>query len=187
MSEESVTRWIERLRTGDSGAAEAIWRRYFANVVRLARQRLAGASRRAADEEDVALSALNSFYSGVANGRFPELADRDNLWRLLVVITARKAADHRVHEQRKKRGGDATATHELDELASATPSPELLAEMSEECERLFARLDDPALQQVALFKLEGWTTEEIAEELGCVARTVERKLNLIRKKWSGDG
>src|SRR5262249_36398416 len=61
--------------------------------------------RRAADEEDVALSALASFCRGAEQGRFPRLEDRDDLWALLVVIAARKAVDLRQREGRQKRGG----------------------------------------------------------------------------------
>jgi hypothetical protein len=93
----SVTRWLEQLRTGNPEAAEVLFRAYFERLVRLARQHLArkrlqGARRREADEEDVAICAFASFCRGAAQGRFPQLADRDDLWRLLVVVTARKAS-----------------------------------------------------------------------------------------------
>ena len=89
--EGSVTCWIQLLSTGDPAAAQRLWERYFRRLVGLARTKLRGAPRRAADEEDVALSAFVSFFRGAARGRFPRLEDREDLWRLLVVITARKA------------------------------------------------------------------------------------------------
>src|SRR5262245_15997347 len=87
----SVTAWIASLKAGNAEAAEALWRRYFEALVRLARARLRGTSRAVADEEDAALSAFDSFCRGAACGRYPRLDDRDDLWRLLVVITERKA------------------------------------------------------------------------------------------------
>src|SRR4051794_29187265 len=87
----SVSRWLGDLKAGDEAAVQPLWERYFARLVTLARARLRAGRRGAADEEDAALSAFNSFCTGVARGRFPRLADRDDLWRLLVVITARKA------------------------------------------------------------------------------------------------
>src|SRR5271165_6376539 len=62
---------------------------------------------RAGDLEDVALSAFASFCRGVEGGRFPQLADRDDLWRLLVTITARKALHLARDERNQKRGGGA--------------------------------------------------------------------------------
>src|SRR3974390_2696829 len=90
-SPRSVTHWIEQLRAGAPIAAHPLWEGYFQRLIELARAKLQGLPRRAADEEDVALSAFASFCRGVECGRFPQLTDRDDLWRLLVTITARKA------------------------------------------------------------------------------------------------
>src|SRR5215471_16146961 len=94
----SVTRWIDGLRTGESVAARKLWETYFHRLVDLARKRLRALPRRAADEEDVALSAFDSFCRGAEQGRFPRLGDRDNLWDLLVLLTVRKAAHLRRDE-----------------------------------------------------------------------------------------
>src|SRR5262245_44415949 len=101
----SVTHWVRTLRAGDPRAAEALWRRYFEGLIRLARARLRGAPCAAADGEDAALNAFDSFCPGAAAGRYPRLDDRDDLWRLLVVLTERKAVDQARRERRQKRGG----------------------------------------------------------------------------------
>ena len=89
----SITGWLGELREGDQAAAQPLWERYFAKLVVVARSKLKRLRPTGADEdeEDAALSAFNSFCDGAARGKFPQLADRDDLWRLLVVITARKA------------------------------------------------------------------------------------------------
>jgi hypothetical protein len=92
----SVTHWISALKAGDA-AAEQLWERYFRRLVGLASKRLRMARRRAEDEEDVALSALDSFCRGARQGRFPQLAHRNNLCWLLVVVTVRKAMACRAH------------------------------------------------------------------------------------------
>jgi DNA-directed RNA polymerase specialized sigma24 family protein len=194
----SVTHWIAQLRAGDAAAAQQLWERYFRRLVGLARQRLGALPRRAADEEDVALSAFDSFCRGLEQGRFPGLADRDNLWQLLVTITARKALQLRRHERRQKRGGGNvrgdSALHfgaeaadeeaDLEQVIGNEPTPEFAAQTAEECQRLLARLPDQGLRSVAVWKMEGHSNEEIAAKLGCVPRTVERKLGLIRTLWS---
>jgi hypothetical protein len=130
----TVTYWLHQLQAGDPAAAQPLWERYFARLVLLARSRLHGAPRRVADEEDVALSAFDSFCRGVAEGRFPRLHDRNNLWGLLVVLTARKAARLARDQRRQKRGGgrvgDESALagspetdHGLDQVASPEPTP----------------------------------------------------------------
>jgi DNA-directed RNA polymerase specialized sigma24 family protein len=165
--------------------------------VALARKKLRAARRRAADEEDAALSAFDSFCRGAGRGRFPQLRDRNDLWRLLVVITARKAGDLAQHERRQKRGGGAvrgesalvrladTSSHRggLDRLLGREPSPAVVAQLREQYDRLLDRLGNAELRSVALWKLEGYTNAEIAARLGCVEGTVERKLRLIRSIW----
>jgi DNA-directed RNA polymerase specialized sigma24 family protein len=189
----SVTRWLGQLQAGDSAAARQLWQRYFRRLIGLARKRLQGAPRRGADEEDVALSAFDSFCRAAGQGRFPDLADRDGLWRLLMLMTARKAAHLLRDEGRQKRGGGAQfatdAPVESDEesvlgqLLSREPTPEFAAQMTEECERLLLGLGDGDLKAVALLRMEGYSLEEIAARQGCVARTVKRKLRLIRDIW----
>jgi DNA-directed RNA polymerase specialized sigma24 family protein len=189
-SEGSVTDWIGRLQAGDQTAAQPLWERYFRRLVGLARRQLQGALRGSADEEDVALSAFASFCRAALEGRFPRLADRDDLWRLLFALTLRKAHDLVRDQCRQKRGGSALLgpPHNPEEASpekvlDREPTPEFAAQVAEECQRLLCRLDDAELRSVALWKMEGYTNEEIAQKLGRSDRTVERKLRLIRKAW----
>jgi DNA-directed RNA polymerase specialized sigma24 family protein len=192
-SDGSVTRWIDSLKDGDPAAAQALWNTYFRRLVALARARLRGTPRRAADEEDVALSAFDSFCRAAGLGRFPRLDDRHDLWQLLVVITVRKAIDLVQHERRPSRGAGQVRTFSdlegvgADAVLGAEPSPELAAQVAEEYQRLLDRLGNETLRAVATWKLEGYTHDEIAARLGCVRFTVDRKLQTIRRIWSGEG
>lgn len=195
-SEGSVSLWLGRLRAGEQAAAQPLWERYFRRLVALARAKLKGGPRRVADEEDVALSAFDSFCRAAERGRFPQLADRDDLWHLLVVLTARKACDLLRREGRHKRGGGRTPDpgparpdepDPLEQVLGREPTPEFAAQVAEECQRLLALLADRELEEVALAKMEGYTTEEIARRQGRTTRTVERKLRLIRDIWQAEG
>src|SRR5262249_9604799 len=148
-------------------------------------------------EEDVALSAFASFCQAAEQGRFPELHDRDGLWRLLVEITAHKVCNARRDQRRQKRGGGAArggaalinpaaaaeAAEGLEQVIGAEPTPEFAAEVADECRRLLDRLGDPELRTIALWKMEGDTSEQIAAKLDCAVSTVERRLRLIRQIW----
>ncbi len=194
----SVTRCLLDLQAGDGVAARFLWDRYFERLVRLARARLRASPRRSAeaDEEDVVLSAFDSFCAGTAGGRFPDLAGRDDLWRLLVVITARKAAAQLRRQSRRKRGGDRVFDESdlttagrmeevgvLDQIIGSEPTPEFAAMVAEEYRSLLAILDDDGLRQVAVWRMEGYTSDEIAGRLDCARRTVARRLDLIRRIW----
>jgi DNA-directed RNA polymerase specialized sigma24 family protein len=191
-SSGSVTAWIDRLRAGDRAAAQPLWEGYFQRLVRLARKKLRGAPRGMADEEDVALSAFDSFCRGAEQGRFPQLSDRDDLWLLLLVITERKAIDLVNHEKAQKRGeglvrhegsvaGDSTAI--FDKIAAPEPTPEHAAQVAEQCRRLLDALGDEMLRAVAMAKMEGYTNKEIAKRINRSVTAVERKLNRIRTIW----
>ena len=188
--EASITHCIKALKEGDQAAAQRIWESYFRRLVGLARARLRDFPRRADDEEDVALSAFDSFYRGVDDGRFPQLNDRHDLWQVLVLITVRKSIDLRQREGRQVRGGGRVRTfsdlgdEDFDPMHGDEPSPEMAAQLADEYRRLMEMLDDPTLRSVATWKLEGFTNDEIAGRLGRVTSTVERKLALIRSKWA---
>jgi DNA-directed RNA polymerase specialized sigma24 family protein len=198
-SSGSVTTWVEQLRAGNRDAAQRLWERYFPRLVGLGRQRLRdlGVTRRAADEEDVALSACDSFCRAAEQGRFPRLDDRDDVWAVLVCITARKALDLRAHDRRQKRGGGGAAGESvldalfgtedggagLGQVVGREPTPEFAAQAAETFRRPLAQLPTEELRAIALAKMEGFTNEEIAARRGCALATVERRLGLIGAVW----
>jgi DNA-directed RNA polymerase specialized sigma24 family protein len=188
-SEGSVSRWLEQLQAGDREVVQQLWERYFPRLVGLARARMRSVPRRSADEEDVALSAFDSFCRNAENGRFPQLHDRDDLWRLLVVITLRKASHLIRDEQRLKRGGDRRTGPVrdeicLEEILDREPTPAFAAQIAEECQRLLRLLNDRELEAVAVWKMEGFTVQEIAERLGYAPRSIKRKLRIVRELWN---
>lgn len=191
MSEsKNVSHWIDLVKDGDSDAADRLWRHYFERLVRAVRGRLQGGDRAVTDEEDIALSVFDSFYDAAENGRFPDLSDRDDLWRLLLRMAARKVVDKRRRDQRQRRGGK-VRVHSLDQAGDEEriiqaigdePSPDMALMMQEAVERFFSHLGVGPLGEIAGAKLEGYSNAEIARRLGCSERTIERRLHLIREK-----
>ena len=72
----------------------------------------------------------------------------------------------------------------MSELIGREPDPQVTLQIAEECQHLLDGISDTILRAIALWKMEGFTTEEIAAKLGCTTRTVERKLQLIRRLWN---
>ena len=101
---DSVTRWLYELREEDTTAATRLWDRYFEQLIGVARRHLHPTVRPIRDAEDVAASVFTSLCEGVAQRRLDGVADREALWKLLVVITKQKAIDYNRHEFREKRG-----------------------------------------------------------------------------------
>lgn len=186
----NVSHWINLVKAGDSAAANRIWQHYFDRLVRSVRGRLYGRNRAVSDEEDIVLSVFESFYNAAENGRFPDLSDRDDLWRLLLRMAARKVVDKRRYDLRQRRGGN-VKLHSLDhagddgniiEAIGDEPSPEMVLMMQEAVEQLFSHLGVGQLRDLAGAKLEGYSNAELAQRFGCSERTIERRLHLIREK-----
>ena len=100
------------------------------------------------------------------------------------IATSRRRRDvRRVQPLPLSDGSRSDAPHEAFALEADDPTPAVAAVLNEALEQRLRDLPEPDLRQVALMKLEGYTNHEIAEALKCGERSVERKLNLIRKRW----
>ncbi len=193
--DHSVTLMIEQLRSEKRSefdeAAAAIWSRYFGDLVQLARRNLSPSLRQREDEHDLLQSMYNSFCLRQRDGQY-ELPSREDLWNLLVQITRNKARNLAVKHGRNRRDfrreakPSATASDDSSPLdvapgAAASPHDELV--FGEALEQIKAL--DESLQKLALWKLAGFTNEEIASEkmMNCAVRTVERKLKRLRNLW----
>ena len=78
-------------------------------------------------------------------------------------------------------GSDDDDDNLLATAVGTEPTPEFAAMVAEEYRRLLERLGDDVLRKVAVLRTEGYTTDEIADRLGCARRTVARQLALIRR------
>jgi RNA polymerase sigma factor (sigma-70 family) len=196
LTEDPVTLWINELRNADEIAAAKIWGHFVDRVREIARKRLNLDSRRVYDEEDVAQSAFNSIFAGVAAGRYPDLRDRICFWQLIMLITSRKISFRHRYDRRKCRdvkrslseyfdcnSNDTLPGMMVDNAVSREPSAEFAAEFVEVFESLFNDLNDPALESVVALRMEGFTDSEIAARLKCSRRTVQRRLEIIRRHW----
>ena len=192
----SVTHWIAELKAGEEAALEKLRRRYWPFLVGLAAKNLKGTSRRAADEEDVAQEAFWGFYRSFKNGRLPKLENRYDLLALLTIITARKTAHQVERDRRQKRGGgqergesalDVLASSHSDRrgierVASPTLGPEEEVMARDAYEHFVNRLPQD-LRPIAEAWLVGSSHREIAQQLRCAVRTVDRKVIIILDEW----
>jgi DNA-directed RNA polymerase specialized sigma24 family protein len=192
----TITDFLNEFRGGDSNAFDELWNHFFARLVEEARGRLRhGLRLNGSDEEDVVLSALNSFHRRARRGDFPRLADRDDLWVQLVTLTYQKIVDHRRRDRALKRGGSHTVTEAdlaaragddgvgLGAIVGREPDPAFIALVTEECRCLLDALGDDTLREVALLKMGMFTHQEIADKFGRSLSWVNRKLDLIRSIW----
>jgi DNA-directed RNA polymerase specialized sigma24 family protein len=183
-SADSVTAWLGRFRAGDDTALAELHRRYWPVAVALARQRLQGTPVRVGDEEDVAQSAFWGLYQAVREHRVVCLEHRHHLLALLSTIVACKAINLVKRELAQKRGGGQTRTGvALDALAADETYIPLQQALLSDCYDHFLNALPGSLRPYAERHLAGYTNKEIANQLGKVERTVERKMALVMARW----
>jgi RNA polymerase sigma-70 factor (ECF subfamily) len=187
-SSPSFANLMDQLRSGDSQAAEQIFRRFAHELILLAGHRLSALLRQKVDAEDVIQSVFRSFFR--RNVERPwDLDGWDSLWRLLTTITLYKCG-HRFDYFRAARrdvqrevsfqpGGDESGRHW--EAIARDPSPSEAAILTETVEQLMRSLEDRD-RDILELSLQGESVIEISKRLDCSERTVERGLNRIRKR-----
>ena len=196
LSNSSVTQWLHALRSGVDDDAKQNWERYFSRLTDIARNYLSPTPRRIADEDDIVINAFKTFFHGLKKEHLHHLADRRDLWQILVMLTCRKPIKQSLHERRLNRGSGNVRTESgitgpnkqtpelnINSVVGAEPTPELFVMMIQQCELLIEHLPDDKLREIALLRFEGFANNEIAERLSVHERTIERKLNLIRSHW----
>lgn len=193
--EDPVSIWIEQLIASDPTAASLLWEHFCQRLMSYARGRLSSKTRRVYDEEDAAVSAFRSLCRGIEAQKFPEVSDRGNLWALLVVITSRKILNRHRYENQDRRdtsrtfpesilqSADSMESSLLSTLPSREPTPEFAAEVADMSEHLYSLLPEQELRQLVALKLEGYTNDEAADQMKVTRRTVQRKLERIRRIW----
>lgn len=179
MSDEaSVTLWLHAVRTGDTLAAEQLWKRYFARLMAQARSRMGNIDRCLYDEEDAALSTFDVLCRKLQDGSYPDLNSREDLWMLMLTVLSRKIAKQAKYQSALKRRSNVQFPDAINELPAVDSK-----ELSQECYELISTLGNADLEQVVVLKFEGYTNEEIAVKMQRTRRTVQRMLNLIRDIW----
>lgn len=191
---DDVSHYIQRVKDGrDEEATGQLWDKYFEQLVRVARRSLGTLPKRAADEEDVAISAMHSFFNAAESGRFESLKNRDELWKLLVTIVIRKSNRLKERATVKKRGsglvrGESVFLKSGDLVSpglTGVPEEGIVSELMLECSELIQGLDDDVLRRIALLKMQGYTSDEVAEQLDVSRATVKRKLRRIKESFAG--
>ena len=194
---DDITNWIAEAKNSDPQGAERIWDRYFEQLVAFARRKLTALPRRAVDEEDVALSAMDSYFQGLKQGRF-QPRDRDELWKLLATITVRKATRELRRHYAAKRGGGGVRGESVFSAAPESEQPGInevmaadqMANMSQQltatCREMLEKLPEDSLRELAQLRMAGFSNTEISEKLNVSPATTKRRLAKIREIWSAD-
>ncbi len=183
---------IEKWRHGDREAAGELLRRYADRLIALANSRLSAKLAQGIDAEDIVQSAYRSFLADTRAGQY-SLQPGGDLWQLLVTVTLHKLYDKAKWSQAQKRAADRELHFGCEDsllgiiphVLKHEPSPMEAAALADEKEHLLRGLD-PVDRQIVELRLQGFTLKEIASQLDCSVRTVERTFERIRQQLAQD-
>jgi len=178
---KSVNELVQLWRSGDQTAALELHRRYAQRLCAVADRFVSERLRRRVDADDIVQSAFRTFFRRTEKGEYA-IDHSGSLWHLLVKITINKARrQQEVHRARKR---DVAAEVRLDEdvmhleAIAGEPSPDEVAALVDELEVILSGLDARDAEMVRLC-LEGYSTSEIGQKVGCTRWTVRRVLDRI--------
>ena len=190
-----LTQLLFRIQNSrDEDACAKLWQSVYERIVTYARGRIAVKDQRVADEEDIAQSAMKSFFRAAEAGRFRTLTNSDELWRILITVMARKSHALQQRQAAEKRGdgqvrGDSVFRLVAQGRISGTNFADprrFVDELLGECRERIEALPDEILRTIAVKRMEEFQVTEIAVEMSLSVATIKRKLARIRDLWAAD-
>lgn len=178
MTNTSVRELLDRVRNGDSTAAEELVRTYEPEIRRAIRVRMTDARlRRLVDSIDICQSVLAGFFVRTAAGQY-DIQTPEELLRLLVTMARNRIIDWARRQQADRR--DSRREVSIDDenavpVASQDPGPASVLVNRELLEQVRNRLSADELRLMEK-RSEGVGWNEIAAETGEQANAVRMKL-----------
>jgi RNA polymerase sigma factor (sigma-70 family) len=195
----SVTGWLRDLENGDQAALNALADRYFERIASVAKLRLMKSGHAGFEGDDVAVEAfiklLKNLVSQIRSGK---ITNRETFWFFILAILRSVIIDFKRKELAARRGGklvrnvtDLNFFHEgtgwLLEFVDKKTDHESLITLEDSVDFLLnKKLKIGTTREVAKLKLQGFTNQQIADQLGIDNSSVRRKLDLIEKIWRSD-
>jgi len=181
---------LSRARERDAEAVNELCRQYEPRLRVVARVLLGPALRPVLDSMDLVQSVHRSLLIGIREEKF-DISSPENLMALALTLLRRKVARHwrrAQRQQRLKTGGssiDLLPTI-LADLTTREAGPADVAQYHDQVEQLCRQLDATERHVLAL-RLDGYTTAEIAQQLGLNHITLRVRLTRLRERLRTSG
>ena len=188
---ENFDELLRNARTGDEIAISELVRRYEPEVRMVARARLGAILRPHLDSVDLVQSVHKSLLLGLRAERY-DISSPEKLVALATTIVRRKVARQwrKLKRQQRLSGQQHVDASDLQELlvsmSGSDSDPAATAAVRDATAHVLQELSDVEKQVVEL-RLEGFTTVEVARELGLDADVLRVKLSRLRRRLRDRG
>jgi RNA polymerase sigma-70 factor (ECF subfamily) len=183
------TELLARARGSEPDALAALVRQYEPEVRIVARVLLGPALRPYLDSLDLVQSVHRSLLLGLRHGKV-DVSSSERLIALAVTMVRRKIARQWRRHQRQTRAdfaGDAgSLARKLAELSRPAADPAGAAQVHDSLRHLCERLDGPERQMLEL-RMQGYSTAEVARQLGLDADVLRVRLSRLRQRLCDQG
>lgn len=170
---------IALVKTGDEEAATAIYERYAKRIHGLVSSQMSERLSAQVQPEDIVQSVFKSIFRGVSSGGY-DVPKGGELWQLIAVVAIHKVRKNASRGNALRRDSRRTQSIEpsddLDFFDRSTPEQFEVA-IREATESL-----KPAERSVVIYRVQGYSVEEISEKLDRSRRGIERLLQSAREK-----
>lgn len=178
----SVTVWLRQLPAGEHEAQEMVFRRYQSELVGYAAYRLRQLGVCLVEAEDIAQEVFMNFFRRTSVGQMLNLDDRETLW-----LKLQRICGDRVKDARRKRSLatesaiDSIEHQSLAGLAAVADQhfDECILSIEHSLLHRYLTERSPDLPEIASLRMQGYTIDEIAEQLRMAPRTVDRRIAWI--------
>lgn len=185
-SSTPLTELYQRHRGGEVEATERLFFYFAERLSRLAQRYLSPKLAPRVDGDDVMQSALKSFLVRASAGQF-RIENSQDMWKLLVTITVRKARQQvRAHNAEIRAVGREVPQPLVGEVSivdqlTEEPSMAEAVACAEEIDRL-VKDDPPEYARVLELRLADYSIREIAEDMSLTKGTIESVLNVFKSR-----
>jgi len=168
---------VRMVREGNDDAATELYERYARRVLGLVHAQSGPRLLAQVEPEDIVQSIFKSVFRGVTTGT-DDAPPSGTLWQLIAVIAVhkiRRNASKRVAAKRDHRRTESLQSIELDPATNQSDAAAVELAIREAIECL-----KTSEQEAVMLRVQGFSIEEIADQLNRSRRTVERQLQRAR-------
>jgi RNA polymerase sigma-70 factor (ECF subfamily) len=176
---------MKRVRLGDDDAVAQLLLHYEKEVRRTAQILLSRSLRSYLEPADLVQSVHRTLLHCLREDKI-EITSPEKLCALAVTVARRKIIQHWRHHECERRFQQALAeTHGADAAATVGPAPAPDPARAAEYHDLLEHIEgslDPTERRVVELRMQGYTTAEVARELGLDADVLRVRLSRLRQR-----